>query len=95
MMKLIFILLFLNLNLSADQVIVYERPDGGTAVVHPAPNTPIGVVLNKDVPAGTRFKIIQIESLPSDRSQRDNWAFSPNASNGISISTRTFSNSLK
>ncbi|MDO8985347.1 hypothetical protein [Cypionkella sp.] len=56
--------------------IIYQTPEGGVAIVIPAPDCGLTIeeIAAKDVPTGLPFKIIDAVDLPSDRSQRDLWA---------------------
>ena len=68
--------------------IIYTKPDGGLAVVHPVRNThPQVETLSdeeiveramKDVPADARdVRVVEEESIPKDRSFRNAWRFCP------------------
>ena len=61
--------------------IIYPTPDGGVAVLIPAPewlaeegNT-IEKLAEKDVPAGVPFKIIDAADVPTDRTFRNAWEY--------------------
>ena len=61
--------------------IIYPTPDGGVAVLIPAPewlaeegNT-IEKLAEKDVPAGVPYKIIDTADVPTDRTFRDAWEY--------------------
>ena len=57
--------------------IIYRTDEGGVAVVIPTQEAldahGIMAIAIKDVPAGTRFKIVDVADIPSDRSERDAW----------------------
>lgn len=55
--------------------IVYQKPDGGMAIIIPALGCGLTVeeIAEKDVPTGLPYKIMDTVDLPSDRSQRDLW----------------------
>lgn len=57
------------------QVIVYQKPDGGVAVIIPAPECGMTIeeIAAKDVPTGFPYKIMDTSELPVDRSQRELW----------------------
>lgn len=55
------------------QVIVYTDPTGGVAVCVPTGEIPIEQVLTKNVPAGVDPKIVDADSLPSDRTFFKAW----------------------
>lgn len=61
--------------------IIYPTPEGGVAVVIPAPawldeegNT-IEKLAKKDVPAGIEYKIIDVSEVPTDRTFRNAWEY--------------------
>ena len=61
--------------------IIYPTPDGGVAVLIPAPewlaeegNT-IEKLAEKDVPAGVKYKIIDTADVPTDRTFRNAWEY--------------------
>lgn len=61
--------------------IIYPTPDGGVAVIIPAPewlaeegNT-IEALAAKDVPEGVEYKIVDTEEVPSDRTFRAAWEY--------------------
>lgn len=61
--------------------IIYPTPDGGVAVLIPAPewlaeegNT-IEALAEKDVPAGIEYKIIDTTDVPTDRTFRNAWEY--------------------
>ena len=60
-----------------NQRIIYQTPEGGVAVIIPAPDAlaqyGIMAIAIKDVPAGRPFKIVDAADIPSDRSERDAW----------------------
>lgn len=57
------------------QRIIYQTDDGGVAVIIPWTGCGLTVeqIAAKDVPAGRPYKIVDVESIPSDRSLRDAW----------------------
>ena len=64
-----------------NQRIIYPTPDGGVAVLIPAPewlaeegNT-IEKLAEKDVPAGVEYKIIDTADVPTDRTFRNAWEY--------------------
>ena len=56
--------------------IIYQTPDGGVAIIIPAPDCGLTVdeIAAKDVPTGLPYRIIDAADLPTDRSERDLWA---------------------
>ena len=59
------------------QRIIYQTDEGGVAVLIPTPEAiellGIEAIALKDVPAGKPFKIVDVEDIPSDRSERNAW----------------------
>jgi hypothetical protein len=60
-----------------NQRIIYEKPEGGVAILIPAPEClamhTIEEIAAKDVPAGLPYKIINASDMPADRTFRDAW----------------------
>lgn len=61
--------------------IIYPTPDGGVAVIIPAPewlaeegNT-IEALAAKDVPEGVEYKIVDTVDVPTDRTFRAAWEY--------------------
>jgi hypothetical protein len=61
----------------SNQIIVYEKDDGGVAVVTPTPEAldklGINAIALKDVPAGKPFKIVDASEIPQDSMFFDAW----------------------
>ena len=57
--------------------IVYQTPEGGIAVIIPAPECGLTIeeIAAKDVPAGKTFKIVDVSDIPVDRTFRNAWEF--------------------
>ena len=57
--------------------IIYPTDNGGVAVIIPAINSGLSIeqIAEKDVPAGTPFKIVDVTDIPSDRTFRDAWEY--------------------
>ena len=55
--------------------IIYPTADGGVAVIVPAEECGLTIeaIAAKDVPAGTPFKIVDADTIPSDRTFRNAW----------------------
>jgi len=57
--------------------IIYQTDEGGVAIIIPAPEVlnqyGIEAIALKDVPAGKPFKIVDVDSIPSDRTFRSAW----------------------
>jgi hypothetical protein len=62
-----------------NQRIIYPTNDGGVAVIVPAPDCGLTIaeIAAKDVPAGKPFQIVDVMDIPSDRTFRNAWEFTP------------------
>lgn len=58
-----------------NQRIIYKTDDGGVAIIIPASGCGLTIeeIAMKDVPTGKPFKIITVDDLPTDRSDRNAW----------------------
>jgi hypothetical protein len=57
-----------------NQRIIYPTDNGGVAVIIPADcGLTIEQIAAKDVPAGKTYKIVDVSSIPSDRTFRNAW----------------------
>ncbi len=59
--------------------IIYPTDDGGVAVIIPAPECGLTIeeIATKDVPQGKPFKIVDAADIPSDRTFRNAWEYTP------------------
>ena len=59
------------------QRIVYQKEDGGIAVITIASNCELTLeeICAKDVPTGVKYKIIDSSELPADREFRNAWDY--------------------
>ena len=61
------------------QRIIYPTANGGVVVVVPTPDYLLTHTIEdcaaKDVPAGTPFKIVEADTIPSDRTFRNAWEY--------------------
>lgn len=57
------------------KIIIYPNSDGGVSIITPNPNCLLSLeqIAKKDVPAGVPYKIVDAESIPSDRTFRAAW----------------------
>jgi hypothetical protein len=57
--------------------IIYPTPEGGVAIIIPAPDCGLTAeqIAAKDVPAGVPFRIVEADSIPTDRTFRNAWEF--------------------
>jgi hypothetical protein len=58
-----------------NQRIIYPTPEGGVAVIIPAPECGLSIeeIAAKDVPAGVEYKIVDVSDIPLDRTFRNAW----------------------
>ncbi len=64
---------------NSDKRIVYTDDDGNVCVLVPTDNCGLTVeqIKEKDVPAGKTATIVDKSAIPTDRSFRDSWTFTP------------------
>ena len=57
--------------------ILYQKEDGGVAIIIPADNCGLTVeeIAKKDVPSGRPYKIVDVSEVPSDRTFRNAWEY--------------------
>ena len=57
--------------------ILYQKEDGGVAVIIPADNCGLTVeeIAAKDVPSGRPYKIVDASEVPTDRTFRNAWEY--------------------
>ena len=53
------------------QRIIYQNNDGGVSILIPTGELAIEEVAKKDVPAGVPYKIVDTDTVPSDRTFRN------------------------
>lgn len=60
-----------------NQRIIYPTPEGGVAIIVPAPDCGLTIeqIAAKDVPFRTPYKIVNISDIPYDRTFRNAWEF--------------------
>lgn len=59
----------------SDQRIVYATPDGGVAIIVPAPDCGLTIdeIAAKDVPRGVSYQVVNAADIPTDRTFRNAW----------------------
>lgn len=64
---------------NSDKRIVYTQDNGTVAVVIPADNCDLTVeqIRDKDVPSGKTSYIIDKDEIPTDRTFRNAWTYTP------------------
>jgi len=63
-----------------DQRIIYQRDDGGVSIIVPSDcGLTIEEIAEKDVPTGTPYTIVDVASIPTDRTFRNAWTSSGGA----------------
>ena len=57
----------------SDKRIIYPTPEGGVAIIVPAPNCGLTIeeIARKDVPAGVDYRIVDAADIPDDRTFRN------------------------
>jgi hypothetical protein len=60
-----------------DKRIIYPTPDGGVAIIVPAPGCGLTIeeIAKKDVPHGVDYRIVDVSEIPEDRTFRNAWEF--------------------
>lgn len=55
--------------------IIYQNDDNSISILTPAPECPLTVeeIAAKDVPTGKKYKIVDVNEIPSDRTFRNAW----------------------
>ena len=74
----------------SDKKVIFKRPDGTIAILMPVDSCPLtlDVIIAKDVPNGYKYKIINKDEVPTDRSFRDAWTVADSdLTDGVGIST--------
>lgn len=64
-------------------VVIYPTDDG-VAVIYPG-SLPVQEAARKDVPAGTPYRIVEQNQIPTDRSQRALWTADFSEPDGFGI----------
>ena len=55
--------------------IIYQNEDGGVSVLIPADcGLTLEQIAAKDVPTGSPYKIVDVADIPTDRTERNQWA---------------------
>lgn len=64
---------------NSDKRIIYSNDDGSIAIIIPADNCDLTVeqIRAKDVPSGKTSYIVNKSVVPSDRSFRSAWTYTP------------------
>jgi hypothetical protein len=55
--------------------IIYQNDDNSISILTPAPECPLTVeeIAAKDVPTGSKYKIVDVSEIPTDRTFRNAW----------------------
>lgn len=58
-----------------NQRIIYRTPEGGVAIIIPAPECGLSIeeIAAKDVPQGLEYFIVDASQIPTDRTFRNAW----------------------
>jgi hypothetical protein len=77
-----------------NQRIIYEKPEGGVAILIPTPEClamhTVEEIAAKDVPAGVPYKIINASDVPADRTFRDAWSADITEPDGVGAESNEF-----
>jgi hypothetical protein len=65
--------------------IIFAKPDGGVAIIHPTGELPVEDVARKDVPQGVPYKFISEADIPTDRTFRNAWEADFSAPDGYGL----------
>ena len=59
----------------SDKRIIYKNTDGSISIIVPITDSGFTVeqIAKKDVPAGLKYKIVNVSEISSDRTFRDAW----------------------
>jgi hypothetical protein len=60
-----------------DTRVIYPNDEGGVSIVIPAPDCELTLeqIIDKSVPAGKPYQILNISEVPGDRTYRDAWTY--------------------
>ena len=63
----------------SDNRIIYNNDEGGISIIVPADNCELSLaqIIDKDVPNGKSYTIVKAYEVPTDRSFRNAWTFTP------------------
>ena len=63
----------------SDSRIIYNNDEGGISIIVPADNCELSLaqIIDKDVPNGKPYTIVPVSEVPTDRSFRNAWTFTP------------------
>jgi hypothetical protein len=77
-----------------NQRIIYPTYNGGVAVIIPSfeclKSHTIEEIAAKDVPAGTPYKIVSVNDIPTDRTFRNAWEATINDPDGVGAEFNEF-----
>ena len=64
---------------NSDKRIIYTDDDGNVCIVIPTDECPLTIeqIRDKDVPSGKTATIVDKSEIPTDRSFRNSWTFTP------------------
>tara|TARA_Y100000592_G_C5265679_1_gene219422 strand:- start:217 stop:462 length:246 start_codon:yes stop_codon:yes gene_type:complete len=74
----------------SDKKIIFKRSDGTIAILMPVDSCSLTFdeIIAKDVPLGCKYKIINKDEVPTDRSFRNAWTVADSdLTDGVGIST--------
>jgi hypothetical protein len=64
-------------NNYSDKRIIYPNDEGGVSIVIPSPNCELTLdqVIDKSVPQGKPYQVLEVSEIPTDRSYRNAWNY--------------------
>ena len=74
----------------SDKKVIYKRSDGTIGILMPIDSCPLSLdeIIAKDVPIDCKYKIVNKDEVPADRSFRDAWTVADSElTDGVGIST--------
>ncbi len=62
----------------SNKLVIYKNNEGGVSILTPVLDSGLTLeqIIEKDVPIGAKYKIIEASELPEDRTFRNAWEFS-------------------
>lgn len=61
----------------SEKRIIYPTPDGGVAIIVPAPGCDLTIeeIARRTVPSGVDYRIVNTDEIPEDRTFRNAWEY--------------------
>lgn len=60
-----------------DKRVIYPNDEGGVSIVVPAPNCGLTLeqIIDKSVPSGKSYQVLDVSEVPDDRTYRNAWTY--------------------